>query len=72
VLPAQDDSGQLVLSSEVRESKRGFIFPIAVGAETVVFRQSSTPVLPQSQRQADPLKDVIIGKQMEGLVPSRG
>jgi hypothetical protein len=70
VLPAQDDSGQLVLSSEVRESKRGFIFPIAIGAETGVFRPSSTPVMHQSQCQAGPSKGVAIGNQMEGFVPS--
>jgi len=65
-----DDSGQLVLSSEVRESKCDFIFPIAIGAETGVFRPSPTPVMHQSQCHAGPTKGVVIGNQMEGFVPS--
>jgi hypothetical protein len=47
VLPAHNNSGQLVLSAKVRESKLGFIFPIALNAETGVFWGRSTPVLAQ-------------------------
>jgi hypothetical protein len=45
VLPAHDNSGQLMFSAKVRESKRGFIFPIALNAEMGVFWRGSTSVL---------------------------
>jgi hypothetical protein len=72
VIPAHDNSGQLVLSAKVRESKCGFIFPIALNAETGVLWGRSTPIMVQPQRHADGLGEVIISEGLNGIVASFG